>query len=191
MAEHLDPASFVYGLALGVTCGAWLRRTLDALRSMGPPRGRYGLPPDHDWRRRGSNPPPPGRKPAPPPAPGMRREYIWNAAQMAECGGPCWEAQDPRCCDCGGLWRDVPRKSVTLTEGPVQRGQGNGGPSTPKLVIVPAGVRRRFIPNPDQVAECGGPCQLDPLACDCWLSNPPKPPIKPQPCGGRMVGPEF
>jgi hypothetical protein len=27
---------------------------------------------------------------------------------MAECGGPCWEAQDPRCCDCGALWRDAP-----------------------------------------------------------------------------------
>ena len=26
----------------------------------------------------------------------------------AECGGPCWEAQDPRHCDCGALWRDVP-----------------------------------------------------------------------------------
>jgi hypothetical protein len=59
--------------------------------------------------RRGSNPPPPGRKPpAPPPAPGMRREWLWSPSQMAECGGPCWEAQDPRHCDCGALWRDVP-----------------------------------------------------------------------------------
>ena len=76
-------------------------------------------------RRQGSNPPPPGRKPAPPagppsygwgplqlnpppPAPGMRREYLWSPSQMAECGGPCWEAQDPRRCVCGALWRDVP-----------------------------------------------------------------------------------
>ena len=72
-----------------------------------------------------------------PPAPGMRREYIYNPTQMAECGGPCWEAQDPRGCDCGALWRDVPLNSVTITEGPVQRGQGNGGPSTPKPAIVP------------------------------------------------------
>jgi hypothetical protein len=27
---------------------------------------------------------------------------------MAECNGPCWEARDPRACDCGALWRDVP-----------------------------------------------------------------------------------
>jgi hypothetical protein len=140
-------------------------------------------------RRRGSNPPPPGRKPAPPagppapppdvaaaidlrlardiaiarrkrglpiygwgpgqlspppPAPGMRREWLWSPSQMAECGGPCWEAQDPRCCDCGALWRDVP---IRLDEGQVQRGNGNGGPTTPK------------------------------------------PPIKPQPHGGRTIGP--
>ena len=74
---------------------------------------------------------------AQPPAPGMRREYIYSPSQMAECGGPCWEAQDPSGCDCGALWRDVPSTSVTLTEGPVQRGQGNGGPVTPKPAIVP------------------------------------------------------
>ena len=50
----------------------------------------------------------PGQLNPPPPAPGMRREYLWSPSQMAECGGPCWEAQDPRCCDCGALWRDVP-----------------------------------------------------------------------------------
>jgi hypothetical protein len=78
-------------------------------------------------RRRGSNSPAPGNKPAPPagppiygwgarqlppppPAPGMGREYLWDPTQMAECGGPCWEAQDPRLCDCGALWRDVARK---------------------------------------------------------------------------------
>lgn len=53
-------------------------------------------------RHRDSN-----RTPAPP-APGMRREYLWSPSQMAECGGPCWEAQDPRCCDCGAMWRDAP-----------------------------------------------------------------------------------
>lgn len=69
---RLDPAIFAWGLALGVTFGMWLRGTLDALflprRRMGPPEGSYGLPPDHDWRRRrrGSNPPPPGTKPQPP-----------------------------------------------------------------------------------------------------------------------------
>ena len=44
----------------------------------------------------------------PPPAPGMRREYLLSPATMAECGGPCFEAWDPRACYCGALWRDVP-----------------------------------------------------------------------------------
>jgi hypothetical protein len=73
----------------------------------------------------------------------MRREWIWSPPQMAECGGPCWEAQDPHRCDCGALWRDVP---IRMDEGKTQRGFGNGGPATPK------------------------------------------PPIKPQPQGGRQVG---
>jgi hypothetical protein len=104
-------------------------------------------------RRRGSHPRPPGRRPAygwgarqlnpPTPAPGMRREWIWSPSQMAECGGPCWEAQNPRRCVCGALWRDVP---IRLDEGQTQRGNGDGGPTTPK------------------------------------------PPIKPQPPGGRQVG---
>lgn len=107
---------------------------------------RYGCWRKFGARRRRSNPPLPGRKPAalawppaPPPdvaavinrrldrdiaiarrkrglvllkpspaAPGMRREWLWSPSQMAKCGGPCWEAQDPRHCDCGALWRDVP-----------------------------------------------------------------------------------
>jgi hypothetical protein len=33
-------------------CAAELQHRIRAhLRSMGPPRGSYGLPPDHDWRR--------------------------------------------------------------------------------------------------------------------------------------------
>ncbi len=35
----------------------------------------------------------------------------------------------------------------------------------------PLALHQRFIPNLAQVAECGGPCQLDPLACDCWLGK--------------------
>jgi hypothetical protein len=83
-------------------------------------RGRYG------WGPRQLNPPPP--------APGMRREWIWSPTQMAECGGPCWEAQDPRHCDCGALWRDVP---IRMDEGRNQRGFGNNGPTTPKPPIKP------------------------------------------------------
>ena len=106
--------AFLLGLVLGGNL-AWIAI---ALR-----RDSYWH--EFNARRRGSNPPPPGRKPVPPagpapygwgpgqlnpppPAPGMRREYIWSPSQMAECGGPCWEAQDPRRCDCGALWRDVP-----------------------------------------------------------------------------------
>jgi hypothetical protein len=95
-------------------------------------------------RRCGCNPPPPGRKPAPSagprygwgprqlspptPAPGMRREWLWSPSQMAECGGPCWEAQDPRRCVCGALWRDVP---ISMDEGQTQRGNGHGTPNPP------------------------------------------------------------
>jgi hypothetical protein len=50
----------------------------------------------------------PRQLPPPTPAPGMRRVYLDQPSQMAECGGPCWEAQDPRYCVCGALWRDVP-----------------------------------------------------------------------------------
>jgi hypothetical protein len=78
------------------------------------------------------------------PAPGMRREYLWSPPQMAECGGPCWEARDPRCCDCGALWRDVP---IRLDEGQTQRGNGNGGPTTPKPPIGPQPHGGRLITN--------------------------------------------
>jgi hypothetical protein len=80
----------------------------------------------YGWGPRQLNPPPP--------APGMRREWVWSPSQMAECGGPCWEAQDPRSCDCGALWRDVP---LCMDEGQTQRGNGNGGPTTPKPPIKP------------------------------------------------------
>ena len=82
-----------------------------------PPAG----PPSYGWGPRQLNPPPP--------APGMRRKWLWSPSQMAECGGPCWEAQDPCRCDCGALWRDVP---ISFDEGPTQRGNSNGGPATPK-----------------------------------------------------------
>jgi hypothetical protein len=110
-------------VALG---GQWLGMLLVAWQ-----RQRFYA--DFHRRRRGSNPPPPGRKQPPPPAPGMRREYIYSPATMAECGGPCWDAWDPRSCTCGALWRDVPCKPPAFTEGPVQRGQGNGGPSTGRV----------------------------------------------------------
>jgi hypothetical protein len=61
---------------------------------------------------------------------------------MAECGGPCWEAQDPRRCDCGAMWRDVP---IRMEEGHTQRGNGSGGPTTPKTPIKPQPAGGRMI----------------------------------------------
>jgi hypothetical protein len=165
--------NFLFGFVVGANL-TWLFTSLCG--------GSYWR--EFNARRRGSNPPSPGRKPAPPvgppsdvaaainsqldrdiaiarrkrglspygwgphqlnpppPAPGMLREYLWSPTRMAECGGPCWEAQDPRRCDCGAMWRDVP---IRMEEGRTQRGNGSGGPTTPK------------------------------------------PPIKPQPAGGRMI----
>ena len=54
---------------------------------------------------------PEGREPASvvgDPSNRTRRVCIWSPTQMAECGGPCWEARDPSACDCGALWMDVP-----------------------------------------------------------------------------------
>jgi hypothetical protein len=53
-----------------------------------------------------------------------------------------WDAQDPRCCNCGALWRDVP---IRLDEGQTQRGNGNGGPTTPKPPIKPQPHGGRLI----------------------------------------------
>jgi hypothetical protein len=98
-------------------------------------RRKRGLP-AYGWGPRQLNPPPP--------APGMRREYLWSPSQMAECGGPCWEAQDPRCCDCGALWRDVP---IRVDEGQAQRGTSNGGPTAPNPPIKPQPHGGRQLPN--------------------------------------------
>jgi hypothetical protein len=104
-----------------------------------PPSG----PPPLKLRRRGSNPPPPGRKPAPPPPPGMRRIYYDMPATIAECGGPCASC-GPKACDCGALWLDVPWE-----EGSTQRGNGHGGPTTPKPGIIP----KPQFPSPQKIRE--------------------------------------
>jgi hypothetical protein len=124
-------------LLFGLVAGSGLTWAFMELR-------RDGYWREFSTRHRGSNPPPPGRKPSygwgprqlnpPTPAPGMRREWLWSPSQMAECGGPCWEARDPRYCVCGALWRDVP---IRMDESQTQRGNGNGGPTTSKLPIKP------------------------------------------------------
>lgn len=105
--------------------------------------------------RRGSNPPPPGRKPpapASPPRPtmpfvGHHRWFINNPVQIAECGGPC--SAGPSHCDCGALWVDVP---IRLDEGTVQRGNGSGGPTTPK----PRAIPPKPQPPPGRIVDVHG-----------------------------------
>ena len=104
-------------------------------RDLAIARRKRGLSP-YGWGVRQLEPPPPG--------PGMRREYLWSPSLMAECGGPCWKAQDPRRCDCGALWRDVPN---CMHEGPTQRGNCSGGPTTPKPPIKPQASGGRLIIN--------------------------------------------
>lgn len=77
------------------------------------------------------------------------------------------------------------RPASRFDEGRVQRGNGNGGITTPKPPIVPKGqlvrTHRWFINNPVQIAECNGPCTINPAHCDCgalWFvdvptTNPP------------------
>ena len=204
MIEQVPWWSPLVGYALGWLTGRLDRETHDAPRRRVCYENKRS-PAGH------SNPPSLGCKPAPPagppprPAPGMRREYLYSPATMAECGGPCWEAQDPRACDCGALWRDLaarwptiyvedyppgywgndippnlPRRSDVLMapemdprfgapwdEGTAQRGNGHGGPTTPKPEIVPKPqypggyisldgaqpfrVRGRLQPPPDEL----------------------------------------
>ena len=131
-------ASFAMGATFGMLlCGWPWHPRFSRYSRMQDPDWRRSFshentnPPSGDpplvLRRRGSNPPAPDRKPPPPagppiygwgprqlnpppPAPGMRRIYYDMPATMAECGGPCFEAWNPRACTCGALWRDVPIK---------------------------------------------------------------------------------
>ena len=141
MADHLTVLLAIWLLSIGTLAAAvWLANAITA-REL---RDRYWR--EYNARRRGSNPPAPGRKPAPPAAPGMRREYLWSPSQMAECGGPCWEAQDPRCCDCGALWRDVP----TTPQTPIKP-----QPTGPRMVgdsIKPQPIKPQF-PPPRKIRE--------------------------------------
>jgi hypothetical protein len=107
-ANHLDPASFAWGLAKGVAFGSCLRGTLDALflqaRRMVRPGGNYGLPSDHDWRR------------------------SFNHENTNRPSGP-----PPL-----KLRRSEPEELfIRMDEGRTIRGNGNGGPTTPKPDITP------------------------------------------------------
>ncbi len=73
--------------------------------------------------RRGSNPPPPSRKPAPPAGP---PEQLLTAQLIRYWA---WEQEQVR-----RAWLDDP---IRFDEGQTQRGNGNGGPTTPKPPIKP------------------------------------------------------
>ena len=52
---------------------------------------------------------------------------------------------------CGALWLDVPKGSHShrLDPGRIQRGNGHGGPTTPKPDWIPRGQHPRSITFPD------------------------------------------
>lgn len=120
------------------------------------------------------------------------------AGGLAIAGWPRWGRRRRSRRRGGDRERSVPVVAM-LTEGRVQRGNGSGGPTTPKPAISPepqlppiprrvrVRVRRRrdaFMPTPTQAAQCGGPCLLYGVeACNCdgsQFGDPGKrPPISP------------
>jgi hypothetical protein len=85
-------------------------------------------------RRRGSNPPPPGRKPAPPAGPPEQP----LTAQLIRYWA--WEQEQVRRAAAG-------QSPIRMDEGRVQRGNGHGGPTTPKPPIKPEFPPPREIPG--------------------------------------------
>ena len=102
------------GGAAGFWLAGWICRGLQ--RPMAPPRGGYC------YLRRGSNPPPPGRKPPAAPAPDWRRSFSHENFNRPDGPPPLkFRRSEP----------------IRFDEGHTQRGNGHGGPSTPKPPIKP------------------------------------------------------
>lgn len=127
------------GFLAGWISRAWMESRIKTLRTS----GHYGNCQDF---------------PPAPPRPGYRRVYFNSPTQVAECGGPC-EA-GPEHCNCGALWRDEP---IRLDPGSVQRGNGNGGPSTPKPDIIPRGTRSITFPDPTPDRQPTNPFTGEPV----------------------------
>lgn len=109
--------AFLFGLVVGAGLAwAFMRR-------------RNGYWREFNARRRGSNPPPPCRKPAPPAGPpDCRRSFTHE--NFNQPGGPLplkFRRSEP----------DPPEQFIRMDEGTIQRGNGNGGPSTPKPSLKP------------------------------------------------------
>ena len=113
---------------LGCVCGFFMGVTV-ASCPMAPPKGGY-------TRRRGSNPPPPGCKPAPPAGPPEQP----LAAQLIRYWA--WEQEQVRRAAAG-------QSLIHFDEGPTQRGNGNGAPATPKPDIIP----KPQFPPPRKIRE--------------------------------------
>ena len=117
---------------------------------------------DGHWReyngRRGSNPPPPGRKPAPPAGPpDWRRSFTHECInpptgdpplklRKREPAPPAGPPEQPLTAQLIRYWaweqEQVRRAAagqslIHFDEGPTQRGNGNGGPTTPKPPVKP------------------------------------------------------
>jgi hypothetical protein len=140
----------------------------------------------YNARRRGSNPPPLGRKPAPPAGPPEQplqaqliRFWGWQADQVARAWsdprlGDPWEGENTdqerqatdalatqleedgkyliaaglanECIKTRDLGVRVIRAATLLAGGHAQRGNGNGGPTTPKPPIKPQSSGGRQLP---------------------------------------------
>ena len=107
-------------------------------------------------RRRGSNPPPPGRKPAPPAGPPEQP----LTAQLIRY----WRWQDEQ------VRQALEEDTTTRRPGPYSNHPQGFPPPPPKV-----GCTRWFINDPATIAECGGSCAVGPRHCDCgalWVDVP-------------------
>ena len=119
-------------------------------------------------RRRGSNPPPPGRKPAPPAGvPDWRRSFNHENTnpptgkpplklQQRKPAPPAGPPEQPLTAQLIRYWaweqEQVRRAAagqspIRFDEGPTQRGNGNGGPTTPRPPIKPQPHGGRQLPH--------------------------------------------
>ena len=109
----------VSDLLLGLIAGSGLTWVFMELRRNGFWRGGYA-------RHHGSSPPPPGRKPSPPARP-PEQPLTAQLIRHWRCTLIRWRGPGP-------TRVDVP---IRFGEGETQRGNGNGGPTTPKPPIKP------------------------------------------------------
>jgi len=189
--------SAVIGYAIGALLSYWAGWR--ARNRQEPPRGSYGLldpPPDvaaainrqldryiaaeldRRRRRRGSNPPPPVTKPQFPPVRIISPDGTTIGYRSINYPDPSPDRRPTN---------PYSGEQITLTEGPVQRGNGNGGPTTSKPQ--PAGGRLiTRTPFNESITQRGngngGPTMPKPEILPTGQGL-----TKPQPPPGRLIGP--